>query len=224
MKKKNKTRKSLSAMGAVVAAGLTPGIASGSPAALPTSADVELTAADAVVIGDVVFDFDDLLAMQQINRDPRDIPKVYGPPPASMDKKDKARQDSIIREKMRQDSIRRVRDSHALVYGPPPPRHFSVNPERLRNIAADDLEDAKQVVTSGLMTFIQEMMDSKGGRITPVSHFTRDLKMTPSQLQELTDEVENRYGVQISQDMLKQLNNVLRLTDFIITVVKPVND
>ena len=64
MKKKNKGKKSLTAVGAVVAAGLTPGIVTGAPASQPPIPDVEFTAADAVSIGGDVFDFDELFAMQ----------------------------------------------------------------------------------------------------------------------------------------------------------------
>ena len=67
-KNKNKARKSITAVGAVVAAGLTPGIATGTPATLPPSADVEITAADVISINGEVIDFDEMLAMQQINK------------------------------------------------------------------------------------------------------------------------------------------------------------
>lgn len=89
MKKKNKGKKSLTAIGTVVAAGLTPGIVTGTPVQEPTNNEIELTAADAVAIDGETFDFDELFAMrgtdgtygmpQLVYGPPR---TVYGPPPA----------------------------------------------------------------------------------------------------------------------------------------------
>ena len=80
MKKKNKGKKSLTAVGAVVAAGLTPGIVTGAPASQLPIPDVEFTAADAVSIGGDVFDFDELFAMQQVVTEQQYPKTVYGPP------------------------------------------------------------------------------------------------------------------------------------------------
>lgn len=114
-KNKNKARKSITAVGAVVAAGLTPGIATGSPVPQPPHTDVELTAADVISINGDVFDFDELFAMNQVNRDRERMkvvygppqPKVYGPVPPNKDKdkkKDKDK-DQQIREQEIADSI-----------------------------------------------------------------------------------------------------------------------
>ena len=67
-KNKNKARKSITAVGAVVAAGLTPGFVTGTPAQQSPSTDIELTAADVVSINGDVFNFDELFAMHQVNR------------------------------------------------------------------------------------------------------------------------------------------------------------
>lgn len=66
MKKRNKGKKALTAVGAVVAAGLTPGIIAATPGCLPgQNANVEITAADVVAIDGQVYGFDELYARQQ---------------------------------------------------------------------------------------------------------------------------------------------------------------
>ena len=66
MKDKNKGKKTLAAVGAVVAAGLTPGIVVASAAGLPIQGtNAEITAADVVAIGGTAYSFDELYAMQR---------------------------------------------------------------------------------------------------------------------------------------------------------------
>ncbi len=60
--KKNKGKKSLAAMGAVVAAGLTPGIMAASPS---QGSNAAVTAADVVAIDGTTYSFDELYAMQR---------------------------------------------------------------------------------------------------------------------------------------------------------------
>ena len=62
MKKKNKGKKALTAVGAVVAAGLTPGIIAASPT---QGSNVGITAADVVAIDGTTYSFDELYAMQR---------------------------------------------------------------------------------------------------------------------------------------------------------------
>ena len=62
MKKKNIGKKTLTAMGAVVAAGLTPGILAATP---NQGSNAEMTAADMVAIAGTAYSFDELYAMQQ---------------------------------------------------------------------------------------------------------------------------------------------------------------
>lgn len=62
MKKKNKGKKALTAVGAVVAAGLTPGIIAASP---HQGSNVGITAADVVAIDGTTYGFDELYAMQR---------------------------------------------------------------------------------------------------------------------------------------------------------------
>lgn len=62
MKDKNKGKKTLAAVGAVVAAGLTPGIMAASPI---QGCNAAVTAADVVVIDGTTYSFDELYAMQR---------------------------------------------------------------------------------------------------------------------------------------------------------------
>ena len=62
MKKKNIGKKKLTAMGAVVAAGLTPGIMAASP---NQGSNAGITAADVVAIAGTTYGFDELYAMQR---------------------------------------------------------------------------------------------------------------------------------------------------------------
>ena len=215
MKKKNKGRKSITAVSAVVAAGLTPGIISGSPASQPPINDVELTAADAISIGGDIFDFDELFAMEQIRRDPRDIPKVYGPPPS-------------IHKAQRQDSINQ---SIAEVYGPPPPRYLFVGPEELRSISANDKQEAADVILEALMDYCRQRPLDPNVDPNVTGHIilredrdlVRDLMMDSKQLEMLQQEIADRFEVQLTEEMLKQLSTLRRVANFIAEVVTPIN-
>lgn len=216
MKKKNKGRKSITAVSAVVAAGLTPGIISGSPASQPPINDVELTAADAISIGGDIFDFDELFAMEQIRRDPRDIPKVYGPPPS-------------IHKAQRQDSINQ---SIAEVYGPPPPRYLFVGPEELRSIAANDKQEAADMILEALMDYCRQRPLDPNVDPNVTGHIilredrdlVRDLMMDSMQLEMLQQEIADRFEVQLTEEMLKQLGTLRRVANFIAEVVAPIKE
>ena len=62
---KGKGKKAFTAVGAVVAAGLSPGIIAATPGCLPGQASEGITAADAIVIDGTAYGFDELYAMQQ---------------------------------------------------------------------------------------------------------------------------------------------------------------
>ena len=214
MKKKNKGRKSITAVSAVVAAGLTPGIISGSPASQPPINDVELTAADAISIGGDIFDFDELFAMEQIRRDLRDMAKVYGPPPS-------------IHKAQRQDSINQ---SIAEVYGPPPPRYRFVGPEELRSIAANDKQEAADMILEALMDYCRQRPLDPNVDPNVTGHIilredrdlVRDLMMDSKQLELLQQEIADRFEVQLTEEMLKQLGTLRRVANFIAEVVTPI--
>ena len=219
MKKKNKGRKSLTAVGAVVAAGLTPGIVTGAPTSLPLSSDVEISAADAISINGETFDFDELFAMQQINIDPREVSEVYGPP--------------VTIKEARQDSIRRAMDRQALVYGPPtvvygpPTPNYFVGPDEFRSIAADSKHEATELATKILMDYCSEIPNANDEAPISLSEsgdLVRDLKMDSQQLKDLQKEIEDRFAVQLSVDMLKRLGTLRRIATFIVEVAKPLED
>lgn len=248
--RKNKGRKSLTAVGAVVAAGLTPGIVTGTPASPVPNQDVEITAADAVSINGDIFDFDELFAMQQGSRDPQvqkqktvygpPQPKVYGPPPGKKDKdkdknkgkdkdKDKDRINDIdkdenaIREAMLQDSINRAMANQALVYGPPTPKYHFVNPEELRSIAAADKEEAVSI-TLRLITdycYFQLPTSKTNGILSEDCNLFRDVQIDAIEQENLLKEIERRFGVQMNEDMLKQLGTPRRIANFIVEVITP---
>ena len=231
-KKRSKGRKSLAAVSAVVAAGLAPGVASGSPAQQPVGPDVELTAADIVSINGEVFDFDELFAMHQVNRDQRNPPKVYGPPPSAKEKEERARQEAM-REQARQDSIRRARDRQSLVYGPPapvygPPESFEPNlPEQARLQAISmSKEDAIDNIQNELKSLIELTLrvKNKPASISPETDISRDLGLNAEELRELMRDVDFNFGVQITDEMLQQLNTLPRLAKFIIAVIRPDED
>lgn len=254
-KNKNKARKSITAVGAVVAAGLTPGIVTGTPTPQPPSTDVELTAADVVSINGEVFDFDELFAMQQINRGQDrhktvygpPHPKVYGPvPPKHKDKDNKNRQqeikDSIMQEssqqdndyleairrhnlmleQARRDSIRHVQEAYKLVYGPPV-RDFASEIKSLRNTIINlDKESAINFVENNIKEEISYLTNISKESIQGNSDFSRKLKMSPSNLTDLMQNVERDYGVQLTEEMMKQLNTPKRLARFIVEVIRPI--
>ncbi len=261
MKKKNKARakKSITAVGAVVAAGLTPGIVTGTPAPESPSTDIELTAADVVSINGDVIDFDDLFAMHQVNRGqdrPKLVygppqPKVYGPPPAQIEKdkkkkKDKDQQrreqeiaDSLMfeqmkhdeemkaleeaREKARLDSIQRaMAESHKVVYGPPPPSmDFSLEPEKTRLLIIDCTKDeAINFVEHKIVEYLSSITDGNPYNVD----FTNDNGSNREILTKLIEKVQQTYGVQVTDEMLKQLNNPNRLARFIVEIIKPIKE
>lgn len=240
MKKKNKdkTRKSITAVGAVVAAGLTPGIATGTPVTQPPSDEVKLTAADVVSINGDVYDFDDLFAMNQVvNRSIDQTVVVYGPPPAQKDKDQRIREqqiaDSINQEKMmqaererieamRRDSIERAMKAHELVYGPPPPRRIVLDSEGLRSMAANDKSEATHIVSEILQDYVMQL--SRQNYIPIEANIIRDLKLDAEQLEAFSQEIENNLGVQLTSDMIKQLGTLQRIANFIVVVASPVKN
>lgn len=222
-KKKNKGKKSLTAVGAVVAAGLTPGIVTSAQAVQPPSTDVEFTAADVISINGDVFDFDELFAMSQVKRDPRNIPKVYGPPVSVKEKEERERQEAL-REAARRDSIRRAQNELKLVYGPPPPRYQGVDSDRLRDIIARDKTEAQSILKEALMDYLCQMPLNKDADVSLQGNLVRDFKMDSQQLEALSQEIEDRFGVQLTVEMIKQLGTPERIAKFIVEVAAPIKE
>ena len=187
---KGKGKKALTAVGAVVAAGLTPGIISATPVQAPAGA----SAADAVVIDGTAYGFDELYAMQQpdtaeMNVD-RPVTKVevrnatkYGVRPSTMPP-----------------------IQPATSYGVPRPKKPAA-PARV----APTLEN----IQLRLVAYCAELIDAdyNGIFITLDSDLTRELGMTDDELKELQALIEERYGVEISyrRFYLKDQLNTLRL-------------
>jgi hypothetical protein len=241
-KKKNQARKSITAVGAVVAAGITPGVVTGTPPPQSPSTDIEFTAADAVSINGDVFDFDELFAMNPVDQD-QTIVVVYGPPQPKQDKKKKDKDkktrdaeiaDSLNQERlmqaerarieaMRQDSIRRAMEEHKTVYGPPPPRIRTISPEELRAIASDNKEAAIDRVAVSLLDFCSQMpqFDFRN-RSLEECDIIRDMKMEPDQLESLQQQIESSCGVLVTEDMLKQLGTLRRIATFVVEVATPI--
>lgn len=113
MKKKNKdqARKSITAVGAVVAAGLTPGIVTGTPLPEPLSSDINLTAADVISINGEMYDFEDMFAMNQADSVPVDqIVVVYGSPKAMKKMKKKEEKKKKEEEKRKKEEEKKKKD------------------------------------------------------------------------------------------------------------------
>ena len=273
MKKKNKnqSRKSITAVGAVVAAGLTPGIVTGTPLPLPEplSSDINLTAADVVSINGEMYDFEDLFAMNQ--GDPVSVDQtlvvVYGSPKAikkmeekkkkeekkkDKDKKKKndkgqemrewqiadsaAREEKrqiqemdelkAAREKARRDSIERVMQrEYKLVYGPPRPSYESSDPEQVRlEIAEYSKDEAIAYVESKIIAYLDNISDM-GVRFRGEERkvFYSKTELDSDDKTRLIEEVERSFGVQLTEEMMEQLNTPNRLAQFIVEVIKPAN-
>jgi acyl carrier protein len=124
---------------------------------------------------------------------------------------------------MREDSIRRAMEARELVYGPPSMLRMSIA-EELRQIAADSKDRAIGYIQEDITYWITRKFNITDATIGPDTDLTKDLKLDFEQLQILRDEIEENYGVQISDDMLKRLNTLDRLTKFIVEVVKPIEE
>lgn len=270
MKKKNKAKKSITAVGAVVAAGLTPGIVTGTPAPQAPSTDIELTAADVISINGDVFDFDELFAMHQVNQDHRQKvvygppqPKVYGPvPPKDKDKdkvkdknknkdKDKKNKEQEIADSLRHEEIKRAEElerereyqerlrqeaiqreierNHKLVYGPPPVdiQRGSDTEFQRQEVASQNKQKAITDVELHIIDYIYLNLLSqrhKLGDVNPDSNLERDLQIPATRLRSLINDIDRNYGVQLTEEMLKQLNTPHRLAKFIVEVITPINE
>lgn len=196
MGKKNKGRKTLTALSAVVAAGLTPGVISGAPFS-QAQPNAGITAADVVAIDGNTFSFDEILAMQQgIGRwyavAPGELPQVaarYGvqrPPQVS---------------------------TH---YGVPHPKKtVAVTPPAL-------LEEIQE----SLLQYCDRLIDADKRFIVISldSDLTRDLGMSPDELKKLAEKMESSYGVEKPDCQLFKngpLNTLRQISQYIYDTKKP---
>lgn len=247
MKKKNKAKKSITAVGAVVAAGLTPGMVTGAPVPESLNTDMNLTAADAVSIDGNLYEFEDLFAMNQGTPYPVDqIVVVYGSPKAmkAMKEKNKKRQKELViidslnnelskmqneiddlREQVRnvarhQDYIQRaIQDSYKLVYGPPRPRFTLDNAESLRSIISIDKTEAINLVQDKVLGYAYKIVDKP---VNPKDNIFNDLKLNTQQLEAFKQRIYEELGVTITSDMMKKLGTLERIANFIVEVATPI--
>ena len=227
-KKKNKEMKSLTAVGAVVAAGLTSGAVTGTPATPPSSPEVEITAADVVEVNGEVLDFDELYASsQQVNQDQRRHRVLYGPPRPRINRDiEKARQEKARQENLRRDSISHDDEEMlVVVYGPPPATiNFNTLPplEELRMSTQYMGEDeAITLVQDILIDYIGTIVGDPSVEITAETDLSHGL-LTSSQFKKLSQSIDDNYGLKLTEDMLPLFNTVDRIARFILESIKPV--
>lgn len=203
MKNKNIRKKTLTAVGAVVAAGLTPGIIAATPSCLPVQDTyMGVTAAEVVVIDGMTYSFDELLAMQRPGNgleqgEPRPQPlpqhaSRYGAPGSSQ---------------------------HATYYGVQHPSGSVV-------IVTSSEETMKKVYLKYLTEYCAQLIDAKARRIriTPDSDLAQDLGMTLEEMKELSAEIKRHYGVETSYfrfRLVGQLNTLRLISDYIYNMSAP---
>ena len=194
MKKRNKGNSTLTAVGAVVAAGLTPGVIAAATTGSPLhNPNAELTAAEVVAIGDNTYGFDELYAMQQpSSREDPQIAVRYGVRPPNQ---------------------------QTTLYGVPRPR--PVPPPSPQEIKAQNIEIALDTIQLSLMEYCAQLIDADayGILISPDSDLTRNLGMTSDELKELQAEIKRRYDVEVSYNrfyLVGQLNTLRLISEHIV--------
>ena len=208
-KDKNKGKKKLTAVGAVVAAGLTPGIISGAPVSqLPPNAG--LTAADVVAIDGNTYGFGELLAMQKPGglryyAAAQGIPQVairYGvqrPPQVATHY-----------------GVQRPPQATTM-YGVPRPMP---KPQDDKKIQQKKMQLAIDSIQWDLVDYCALLIDAdyRGIFISPESDLTRELGMTEDELKELAAEIKDYYGVEVSYKrfyLVGQLNTLRLVAEYI---------
>ena len=191
-KDKNKGKKRLAAVGAVVAAGLTPGAIVASAAGMPPqSPNVEITAAQVVAIAGSTYSFDELFAMQERANGPRqEQPQHasrYGSP----------------------------QTQHTTMYGVPRP-HIPKPPVEIHVSARLD------TIQKGLIEYCIQLLDAdpytQGVAFDLDTDLTREMEMSEDQLKQLKAFIEEHYGVEISHHRFRlqgQLNTLRLISEYI---------
>ena len=189
-KDKNKGKKSFATVGAVVAAGLTPGIVAATPQCAPVpEPSIELTAAQVVAIDGNTYSFDELYAMQQ-----RDDWK--GRPTISHQTSGGSRY-GVIRPQQR----------------PVPPQKPVIvidAVEGLDTIQVGLLNYCAQLLDTDFYT--------RGFIISLDCDLTREAGMNDRQLKELKAFIEDYYGVEVSYHRFRlngQLNTLRLISEYI---------
>ncbi len=192
-KDKNKGKKSFAAVGAVVAAGLTPGIVAATPQCAPVpEPSIELTAAQVVAIDDNTYSFDELYAMQQ-----RDDWK--GRPTISHQTSGGSRY-GVIRPQQR----------------PVPPQKPVIIVE-----AVEGLDTIQVGLLEYCTKLLDTDFYTRGVIISLDSDLTREVGMNDRQLKELKAFIEDYYGVEVSYHRFRlngQLNTLRLISEYIFRI------
>ena len=208
-KYKNKGKRMLTAVGAVVAAGITPGfIAVSATGATLQSPNAEVSAAEVVAIDGNTFSFDELYAMQQVDRSKSQIQRQR---PAQ-------RPQSSSQQATRYGV---PRPQKAPKYAAPrpqnPPSTYYPHPAV---VIEQEREETQRNILSYLMDYCNLLIDAdkRGIIISPDSDLTRDLGMNEEDLKDLKAEIEDRYGVEVSHHrfrLIGQLNTLYLVSEYI---------
>ncbi len=196
-KDKNKGKKRLAAVGAVVAAGLTPGAIVASAAGMPPqSPNVEITAAQVVSIAGSTYSFDELFAMQERANGPRQ----EQPQHAS------------------RYGIPRPQTQHQTMYGairPIHPPHPTPPVEIYVSARLDTIQ-------KGLIEYCAQLLDAdpytQGVAFDLDTDLTREMEMSEDQLKQLKAFIEEYYGVEVSHHRFRlygQLNTLRLISEYI---------
>lgn len=221
MKKKNqnKGKKTLAAVGAVVAAGLTPGIIAATPNAMPVQEpNIGLTAAEVVAIAGNTYSFDELYAMQQPadGRGQEADPQVamrYGvqPRPAQPSQPVRPKQPVRPTPPAAKYATPRPPGQHETFYGVVRPVKPAVDEISLLDTIQEDLID-----------ICVELLDAdpytRGYVFSLDSDLSREMEMSEEQLKALKAEIKERYGVEVSYPrfyLLGQLNTLRLISEYI---------
>lgn len=196
-KDKNKGKKTLAAVGAVVAAGLTPGAIVASAAGMPPqSPNVEITAAQVVSIAGSTYSFDELFAMQE---------RVNGP-----------RQEQP--QHASRYGIPRPQTQHQTMYGAMRPIH----PPHPKPPIEIHVSARLDTIQKGLIEYCIQLLDAdsytRGVDFDLDSDLTREIEMSEEQLKELKAFIEEYYGVEVSHHRFRlqgQLNTLRLISEYI---------
>ena len=219
-KKKKKGKRTLTAVGAVVAAGLTPGfIAVSATGATLQSPNAPVTAAEVVAIDGQTYSFDELYAMQQVDRSQR--PRAAQRPKSSSQQ---ATRYGVPRPQAPKYAAPRPQYPPSTLYGVQRP-HIPVVVEQSSTV---DREEIQMGILKYLMDYCNLLIDAdkRGIIISPDSDLTHDLGMNEDDLKDLKAEIEDRYGVEVSHHrfrLIGQLNTLYLVSEYI-TKLKTVWD
>lgn len=203
-KNKNKGKKKLTAVSAVVAASLTPGIMAAATPGLPIKApNAAITAAEVVSIDGNTYSFDELFALQLPG-----VGRCYY-------------------------AATSVPPQHATRYGGPttpvkPPTMSGRPQQKKRTVIINGAAMGLGTIQDGLMEFCAQVVDAdpytNGIPFTIDSDLTREIGMSEEQLKEFKAIIEEYYCVEVSYHRfyLKGQLNTLRLISEYIYKLKTV--